>query len=369
MKRILAVWLLLITVLLPVLGLAAAETKILSFDYDREGAEPGTATLSFVGDCSIGDALQYRQVDPSFHSVLREKGYDWPFSEVKQYFEQDDLTVANLEVVFTTVTQHADKRFCLIGAPDHAQALVDGGVDLVNTVNNHCMDFLDAGYRESMMTLDRYGVGRFGTVYPNQDDGHDDLFIARVNGISFGFVGFTYPQDYDIGRIEKRIRLLREKGCAVVIVSLHWGRETHMTPEPEQMDYARRVIDAGADMIWGHHPHVIQPIQFYRGKPILYSTGNFTFGTMSEVDPATGIFQVTYETDPDGRVQLKQLRVIPCETRLNPDFRPYELTDQDARRTVFSKLTFKREYKGMENPPASFLDTGIVTFDQGRIVP
>lgn len=369
MKKALAMWLLLILLLTPALGLAAAETKILSFDYTRDGAEPGTATLSFVGDCSLGDAIQYRQVEPSFHSVLRDMGYDWPFSQVKQYFEQDDLTVANLEVVFTTRTQHTDKRYNLIGAPAHAQALIAGGVDLVNTVNNHCMDFMDAGYRESIRTLDLYGVGRFGTVYPNQDDGHDDLFIARVNGIAFGFIGFTYPQDYDLGRIEKRVQLLRQEGCDVVIVSLHWGRETHMTPETEQMDYARKVIDAGADMIWGHHPHVIQPIQFYRGKPILYSTGNFTFGTMSEVDPATGIFQVTYETGADGRVLLKQLRVIPCQTRLNPDFRPYELTDEAERRNVLSKLMFKREYAGMENPPASFLDTGIVTFENGLIVP
>ena len=369
MRKTLAAWVLFLILLMPALGLAAAQTSIATMEVEREERTQGEATLSFVGDCSIGDAIQYRQVVPSYHSVLRDMGYEWPFSQVKQYFEQDDLTVANLEVVFTNRTQHTDKRYNLIGAPDHVQALIAGGIDAVNTVNNHCMDFMDAGYRDSIAVLDRSGLGRFGTVYPNQDDGHDDLLIARVQGISFGFLGFSYPQDYDLKRIEKRIRILREEGCDVVIVSLHWGRETHTTPETDQMDYARQVIDAGADMIWGHHPHVIQPIHFYRGKPILYSTGNFTFGTMSRVDPSTGIFQVTYKKTADGMTELTQLRVIPCQTRLSPDYRPYELTDPAERAAVFAKLTFTRAYKGMEDLPASFLETGIVTLENGQIVP
>ena len=369
MKKQMAAWVLILTMLLPVSGLAAAQTVIRRAEYMREGRQIGEATVSFVGDCSIGDAIQFRQAVPSYHATLKEKGYAWPFSEVAQYFAQDDLTVANLEVVLTTRTQHTDKRFNLVGKPEHVQVLIEGGVDVVNTVNNHCMDFMDAGYRESIGVLDQSGVARFGTVYPNQDDGHDELLIANVNGISFGFIGFSYPQDYDLKRIERRAQMLRDEGCDVIVVSLHWGRETHMTPETDQMDFAKRVIDCGVDLIWGHHPHVIQPIQFYKGKPILYSTGNFTFGSMSQVDPSTGIFQVTYVRNAAGQAELKQLRVIPCQTRLSPDYRPYELTDEKDRREVFSKLVLKKTYAGLENPPASFLETGIVTFENGQIVP
>lgn len=369
MIRKLAAWALILALLVPAAGLGAAQTVINREEYTKEGSKEGAATLSFVGDCSIGDAIQYRQSVPSYHWALKEKGYAWPFSEVVKYFQEDDLTVANLEVVLTNRTQHTDKRFNLIGKPEHAQALIEGAIDVVNTVNNHCMDFMDAGYRESIAALDQLGIGRFGTVYPNQDDGHDDLFIADVNGISFGFIGFSYPQDYDLKRIERRAQALRDEGCDVIVVSLHWGRETHMTPETDQMDFAKKVIDCGVDMIWGHHPHVIQPIQFYRGKPILYSTGNFTFGTMSQVDPSTGIFQVTYERNAAGEAELKQLRVIPCQTRLSPDYRPYELTEEKDRREVFSKLVLKKEYAGLENPPSSFLETGIITFENGQIVP
>ena len=332
-------------------------------------AEKSGVTLSFVGDCSIGDSEQYKKSTTSYHTTIDQQGYAWPFSLVRDYLAADDLTVANLEVVLTTRVKHADKMYNLVADPDHVQALLEGSVEMVNTVNNHCMDFLQAGYQDSIDTLDQAGILRFGTVYPGQSFGYDDLGVVDVGDIRFGFVGFTYPQDSDQKKIASRIQKLRqEEGCDVVIVSLHWGRETHMTPETWQIAYAKQVIGAGADMIWGHHPHVIQPIQFYQGKPILYSTGNFTFGTMSQVDPSTGIFQVTYEK-VNGQVELKQLQVIPCRTQGSPDYRPYELTDPGERQEVFSKLTFKKDYANCQNPPASFLESGVVRFENGQMVP
>lgn len=329
----------------------------------------GEITLSFVGDCSVGDSEQYKKASSSYHTMIDANGYAWPFSLVKQYLEADDLTIANLEVVFTTRAKHTDKMYNLVADPDHVQILLEGSVELVNTVNNHCMDFMQTGYQDSIETLDAAGIGRFGSVYPGQQHGYDDLAVQDVGDLRIGFIGFTYPQDSDQKKIASRIKKLREEeGCDLVVVSLHWGRETHMTPESWQRTYARQVINAGADVIWGHHPHVIQPIQFYKGKPILYSTGNFTFGTMSSVDPSTGIFQLTYEKQ-DGAAVLKQLQVIPCQTQPSPDFRPYELTDAAERRAVFEKLVFSKEYSNCQNPPASFLETGVIAFENGQMLP
>ena len=325
--------------------------------------------LSFVGDCSIGDSYQYKNYDKCYHATIDEKGYAWPFSLVYDYLAADDLTVANLEVVFTERKSHTDKLYNLIGDPDHVNALLEGSVEMVNTVNNHCMDFHNSGYEDSMAVLDEAGIARFGTVYPGKANGHDDLGVQEINGIKFGFVGFTYPQESDKKRIAARIETLKEDmGCDIVIVSLHWGRETYMTPQASQVVMAKNIIDAGADAIWGHHPHVIQPIQFYQGKPIMYSTGNFTFGTMSKVDPSTGIFQLTYEK-VDGKVELKQMQVIPCKTQGSPDYRPYEVTDPAERREIFDKLTFNKDYKNCQNPPASFLETGIIQFENGQMLP
>jgi len=330
----------------------------------------GEILLSFVGDCSIGDSAQYTTTASSYHNVVDEKGYAWPFSLVKDYLAADDLTVANLENVFTTRTAHTDKMYNLVAAPDHVNILLEGSVEIVNTVNNHCMDFMQAGYEDTLETLDQAGIAHFGSVYPGQKYGHDHLGVQEVGDICIGFVGFSYPQDSDQKKIANRIKKLREEeNCDLVVVSLHWGRETYMTPESWQITYAKKVIDAGADVIWGHHPHVIQPIQFYKGKPIMYSTGNFTFGTMSKVDPSTGIFQLTYEKAADGAVQMKKFQVIPCETQGSGDYRPFELTDEAERRAVFQELVLKKEYKNCVNPPASFLETGIIEFENGEMLP
>ncbi len=198
---------------------------------------------------------------------------------------------------------------------------------------------------------------------------YDDLLVQDINGIRFGIMGFSYPQNTDIKKIEERCkRLKEEQGCDIVIVSLHWGREGYNTPKSGQVSYAKKVIDAGADMVYGHHPHVIQPINFYKGRPILYSTGNFTFGTMSRMDPATGIFQLTWEKEADGTVDLKKLQVIACETTRSPDFRPTPLTDEEAKKAVYAKLRFKNEYKDCVNLPESFLETGIAEMDHGEFV-
>lgn len=325
--------------------------------------------LSFVGDVSIGDSYQYKDYSSCYHATVDDKGYAWPFSLVHKYLSADDLTVANLECVFTERRNHTDKLYNLVADPDHVNVLLEGSIEMVNTVNNHCMDFFEAGYEDTLEVLDKAGINRFGTVYPGQKNGHDDLGVQEIDGVKFGFIGFSYPQDYDQKKIANRIKILREEqDCDVVIVSLHWGRETYMTPQASQVVMAKNIIDAGADAIWGHHPHVIQPILFYKNKPIMFSTGNFTFGTMSQVDPSTGIFQLAYEK-VDGQVQLKRLQVIPCETQGNPDYRPFELTDEKERKAVFDELVLKKSYAKCVNPPDSFLETGIVEFENGEMLP
>lgn len=332
-------------------------------------AEDGV-TISFVGDCSIGDSAQFMDYESSYHTCLAQNGPEWPFSLVKKYLEADDLTVANLEVVFTERRQHADKVYYLKGKPENVLCLTLGSIEMVNTINNHSFDFFEKGYDDTLQVLEDAGIDHFGSYRPGKEGGYDLLATKEINGIRFGFLGFSYPQDSDQKRIAQRIETLKtEMGCDVVVVSLHWGRETYMTPESWQYKYAKQVMDAGADMIWGHHPHVIQPIHFYNGKPILYSTGNFTFGTMSHVDPSTGIFQVTFRRNAEGKVEVSKLQVIPCETQRAPDYRPFELEDEAERKAVFKELRFKKDvYKHFDNLPESFLETGVVELENGVFV-
>jgi poly-gamma-glutamate synthesis protein (capsule biosynthesis protein) len=324
-------------------------------------------TLSFVGDLSIGDKYSSMNYDLGYAKTVDKNGLDWPFSLVRPLLDADDVTVANLEVVFTTKKKQANKDMNLIADPKYAQVLLQSGVDVVNTANNHSYDFLSAGYQESMKTLDSAGIPHFGTISPGSDSMADKILAYDIKGIKIGFVGFTYPQDSDLNRIIKRIQTLRDQGCSLVIASLHWGRELHTTPSSWQYVYAKKILDAGADVIYGHHPHILQPVQFYKGKPIFYSLGNFTFGTMGRADPDTGIFQLRYSLTKDG-LELANFTVIPCRTQGTGDYRPYELKEEAERKTMLKKLVFRRETKGMQNLPESFIQTGSVDFISGEMV-
>ncbi len=332
-----------------------------------EASPSDTLILSFIGDCSIGDSFSSRNYDKGYAKTVDKNGYDWPFSLVRSYLDADDVTVANLEVVFTTGKKQANKGINLAADPKYVQVLLHSGVDVVNTANNHSFDFLAAGYQESMKTLDDAGISHFGTISPGTVSMTDQILAYNVKGIKIGFVGFTYPQDSDIKRIEKRIQSLRDQGCSLVIASLHWGRELRTAPNSGQYSYAKKILDLGADVIYGHHPHILQPVHFYKGKPIFYSVGNFTFGTMGIADPDTGIFQLRYRLTKEGP-ELVNFTVIPCRTQGTGDYRPYELKEETERQAMLNKLVFRRETRGMQNLPVTFIQTGSVDFSNGEMV-
>ena len=326
-----------------------------------------TLTLSFIGDCSIGELPSAAGKEGSYTATVDEKGLDWPFSLVREFLDNDDFTFANSEVNFTSRTKHQDKKTNLKAPAEYARVYLHSGVDAVNTANNHAMDFFDGGYQDTIAALDSYSIPHFGTLYPGTKRAQDRLGVYEVKGVKIGAVGFSYPQDSDVKKIVSRMDSLREQGCDLVIVSLHWGREVQDTPQSWQFSYARKLIDAGADVIWGHHPHILQQVQFYQGKPIFYSTGNFTFGSMSKVDPDTGIFQLRYEVGENGEIELRNFTVIPCRTQGKGDFRAYPLTDPEEKKIMLKKLIYKKNVKNMQNLPASFAETGSVDLVNGLL--
>lgn len=325
-------------------------------------ASAQTLTLTFIGDTSIGDAFQSRSTDHSYHSVVKREGMAWPFSLVSETLKADDLTIANLEGSLTTRSRRKDNvRYPLIINPAHTEILLLGGVDVVNTANNHAYDYFQDGYSDTKATLDAAGIGHFGTLSPPSKTGEDRQLVLEVKGVKIGFLGYTYPQNSDVAHMGKVVAGLREQGCELVILSVHWGRETHMKPNNTQYSFAKKAVDAGVDLIFGHHPHVVQPIALYKGSPVLFSTGNFTFGTMSKVDPSTGMFQVEYDLT-GGAPRLSALRVLPCTTSGAGDYRPKPVTDEAGRLDIFKKLTFKTAPKGFTALPDSFLTSGEAVF-------
>ena len=330
----------------------------------KTSRNPNILTLSFVGDCSIGGKPDSRGKEGTYTAVVDEKGFDWPFSLVREYLEADDFSFANNEGVFTGGNRTQNKNTVLGALPEYARVYLHSGIDAVNTVNNHCLDYLDAGYADTLQTLDGLGIRYFGSLYPDTKRQREQLGIFDVKGVRLGAAGFSYPQTADLPVIASRIRALRKAGCQLVIISLHWGREELTTPKAWQIDLARGIIDAGADVIWGHHPHILQQVQFYKGKPIFYSTGNFTFGAIKNLDPDTGIFQLRYDVRT---LSLLNFTVIPCRTQGRGDFRPYVLTDEAEKRAMLKKLIYPRAVPGMQNLPSAFAETGSVDLTDGKL--
>jgi Putative enzyme of poly-gamma-glutamate biosynthesis (capsule formation) len=286
-------------------------------------------TLSLVGDCSIG-TIRYREKSTDFISKMKKQGMDYPFSKFYDVFQNDDLTIANCEGVFTTLRAAADKnKLSIYALPEWAQVFTLGAVDVVNTENNHTYDFGKQGRLDTLAALDEAGIAHFGG---------GELLIIEVEGITIGMTGYTYPHRYDISRQEKDIEKLRSEGCEIIIVSMHWGKEESYKLTAEQKQMGRALIDAGADVVYGHGPHVLQPVEMYNGKPIIYSLANFTFGAnAAPKDADTAVLTLVYEREEDA-ITLTAIDAIPARMHNNKDFCPYPYTEGKDIERVLKKL-------------------------------
>ncbi len=343
---------------------ASMQDNYLVYDNPGSGSGDDMITLSFLGDCSIGDSLNARNNISSMTQSILQNGDEWLFSTVSDTLSRDDFTLANLEVVLTDRTSplYPLKVFNMIGYPAFSRVLRLGGIDGLNTVNNHCIDFRYGGYEDTLANLESEGLMHFGSLNPaRKTNRYIDLGRIEIKGIRIGLIGFTYPTNDNLKLIEEDIRTLRSEGCQIVIVSLHWGREEHQTPNASQFPYAQKILDAGADVIWGHHPHVLQPVYFHDGKPVFFSTGNFVFGTIKNLDPASGIFQLTWNLGEDGSVTLDHFTMIPTQIRHGrQEYRPLVLKEKNDRKKCLQHVIGKTDRNGFIRLPDGFADTGVV---------
>lgn len=231
------------------------------------------AVLTFVGDCTIGSFPECR-VSKRFETYFDAAGSPtYPFDLVKDWFRADDRTVINFEGTLTTATRMAEKSWRFKGRPEFAKILSQSNVEIATLANNHSKDYLEAGYQDTLhyLTEEKIAAG---------DRGRPVRFSAK--GMDFVILSYNlWPVENeaetnaDVAKICQEIA--REaQGEAAVIVCLHWGEE-YEPVTAYQKRYARQIIDAGAELIIGHHPHMLQGIEQYKGKYICYSLGNFAF--------------------------------------------------------------------------------------------
>ncbi|MCC6393896.1 MAG: CapA family protein [Bryobacterales bacterium] len=243
------------------------------------GGDPPLNRLVFGGDVMLGRYV-YLQAqsrnDPT-----------WPFREVAAILRDADIAFANLESPFAPNPPYFEDRMVFRAHPSMVEGLKFAGIDIVSTANNHVRDAGPPGIVFTLETLAKNGIAAVGAAL-RPEDAHKGV-VLQSKGVRFGFLAYTYDQrngnhpDDDPrvamvneAAVARDVKDLRGR-CDVVIVSMHAGYEYHARPNRRQISFARAAIDAGASIVVGHHPHVVQPVEEFKGGLIFYSLGNLVF--------------------------------------------------------------------------------------------
>ena len=281
--------------------------------------DPVSLTISVVGDCTLGTDETF-DYDTSLNAYYDSNGKDYFFQNVKSIFSADDLTIANFEGTLTDSDAREDKTFAFKAPAEYAQILTSGSIEAVNTANNHSHDYGEQSYTDTLTALDNAGIIHFG---------YDDTAVMDIKGVKVGLVGIYELKDH-LGReqqLKDNIAKVKADGAELVIVIFHWGNESETVPDTNQMTLGRLAIDEGADLVCGHHPHVLQGIETYKGKNIVYSLGNFCFGgNSSPSDMDTMIFQQTFTITSNGVQADNVTNIIPCSISSADGYNNYQPT-------------------------------------------
>lgn len=268
-------------------------------------SSPVSLTLSVVGDCTLGTDETF-DYDTSLNAYYENYGADYFLQNVKDIFSADDLTIANFEGTLTDSDEREDKTFAFKAPASYASILTGGSVEAVNTANNHSHDYGDQSFDDTLAALDDAGIVHFG---------YDETAVMDVKGIKVGLVGIYELYDHleREQQLKDNIAKVKADGAQLIVVIFHWGNETETVPDSNQTTLGRIAIDEGADLVCGHHPHVLQGIETYKGRNIVYSLGNFCFGgNSSPSDMDTMIYQQTFTIDADGVKKDNVINIIPC---------------------------------------------------------
>lgn len=294
--------------------------------------------MSFAGDCTLGNYAG-QAYSGSFNQEYANQGNDTTYflRNVKSVFEQDDLTIVNLEGPLTTATSHAEKQFAFSGPYEYADILTNGSVEMVSLANNHSEDYFAQGMADTKNILDEKGIGYFG---------YETSCVKEVNGIKIGFLGYrsmSVSMNNEQGRatIKAAIEDLKNnQGANAVVVFYHWGIERDYSANDDQRELAKFSIDSGADLVVGSHPHVIQGVEEYNGKQIVYSLGNFCFGgNRNPSDTDSMIYSITMNFT-DGKFTSETHEIIPCSITTSSSRNNYQPTilEGSEKQRVLDKI-------------------------------
>lgn len=293
-----------------VLAALGALTAAMPAAAQDQGPEP--LTIAAVGDTMLGHRAE---------AYLKRYGPGYPFVQVRPVLRRADLVVANQECPISTRGEAVpDKKFTLRVGPLGADALREAGIQVVTLANNHILDFGPLALQDTLSALDDAGIRYTGAGMDLDDARAPALVTVKGRTIAFLSYSLTFPLEFYASRnrpgtapgykdfVRADIEAVRPK-ADLVVVSFHWGAELMTAAKDYQMELGRKAIDWGADLVLGHHPHILQELELYQGRLIAYSLGNFAFGSESDKTNSSIILLCTFQGKTLVRVEAVPIDV------------------------------------------------------------
>lgn len=261
--------------------------------------------ISFTGDMLLA-SLYGKRAAGNFLDYAAKQEPDYFLQHVRPIFEADDFTVVNLENVLsdrnlTPKEKSSTPAYWFRGPSANTEILTSSGVEAVSLANNHTGDYSAAGYKDTVKAVSAAGL-EYG--------GNDRTFYLEKNGYRIAVICHGLWTEGQAGAIIQRLKAA-EKNSDFQVVFYHGGTEGVHTPEAWRVRASRRLVDSGADLVLGNHPHVLQPRETYQGKEIIYSLGNFCFGGSRGPENRTVIYQLILQVE-NGELAGASSALIPC---------------------------------------------------------
>ncbi len=260
-------------------------------------------------------------LDRSVGKRIRQNGARSILSQVRAQLAAPGITFGNLECPLSSEGPHDPMELCFRADPKTVAVLLDGGFDVVSVANNHSLNAGRKGMQNTLATLSKHGVAYAGS-HPDREQSWTPAYLSS-GGVKVGFLActdlsFEHGSDCKVSRdpdlAYAKVRAAKSN-CDLLFVSIHWGTEYQQHRDERQRKVALRLIDAGADCILGHHPHTLQGIGVYKGRPILYSMGNFVFDQREGERMESAIFEIWWK---EGAWQIKATPVWINRARMGP---------------------------------------------------
>lgn len=306
---------------------AGKASSLMEFARGVDAYNKKTVTVTYAGDVNFGDGVT---------PYLTSNGVDYPWVDAGSYFESMDVGFVNLECCLsTTGSPVPGKEFCFRGPPDSAAGLDRAGVDVVSLANNHSKDYGAAAFLETFTNLKANGV-----IWCGAGNNNTEAFspaVVDIRGQKVAFLAFTsivpsgWPSgaatpgcatSWDPDQVSDVIKEASSE-CDYVVASFHWGVELDTSPNGNEQELAHLAVDSGADLVIGHHPHVVQGFELYKDKLIAYSLGNFIFSPPREISARTLLVVAVLQSDGLVQAKLVPMAISSC--------RPVQLTGGAAK--------------------------------------